>query len=119
MNFTIPIEPRTKKNSQQIIIAGGRPMIIPSKQYKEFEAQALWFVESLAIDYGVNIKALFYMKTKRRVDLTNLLEALDDVLVKGGCIVDDNSNIVKGHDGSRVLYDKENPRIEVEIERMD
>lgn len=117
--FTIFEEPRTKKNSQRLVVAGNRPIILPSKQYKEFEEAALWYVPRLNIDYPVNIKALFYMKTKRRVDLTNLLEALDDVLVKGGCLVDDNSNIVKGHDGSRVLYDKNNPRIEVEIERMD
>ena len=119
MKFVIPIEPRTKKNSQRIVIAGNRPMIIPSKQYIEFENQALWFVEAIKIDYSVNVKALFYMKTKRKVDLTNLLEALDDVLVKGGLLVDDNSTIIAGHDGSRVLYDKNNPRIEVEIERMD
>lgn len=118
MKFTIPVEPRTKKNSQQIIIVNGRPMIIPSKQFKEFEKDALWFLPKEQIDYGVNVKALFYMKTKRRVDLTNLLEALDDCLVKGGTLVDDNSNIIVGHDGSRVLYDKENPRIEVEIEQI-
>ena len=119
MNIIIPIEPRTKKNSQQIIIVKGRPMIFPSKQYKEFERNALWFVPKDGIDYQVNVKALFYMKTKRKVDLTNLLEALDDVLVKGGLLVDDNFTIIAGHDGSRVLYDKDNPRIEVEIERMD
>lgn len=117
MKFTIPIEPRTKKNSQQIIIAGGRPMIIPSKHYKEFEEAALWYVEKIGIDYPVNVKAHFYMKTKRRVDLTNLLEALDDVLVKGGMLVDDNYKIIASHDGSRVFFDKDNPRIEVEIER--
>lgn len=117
MKFTIPIEPRTKKNSQQIIVTNGRPMIIPSKAYKEFEEAALWFIEKIGIDYPVNVKAHFYMKTKRRVDLTNLLEALDDVLVKGGCLIDDNCQIIASHDGSRVFYDKDNPRIEVEIER--
>lgn len=117
MKFTIPIEPRTKKNSQRIIIAGNRPMIIPSKQYKDFEEEALWFIKPEGIDYPVNVKAVFYMKTKRRVDLTNLLEALDDVLVKGGLLTDDNSQIIASHDGSRVRYDKNNPRIEVEIER--
>lgn len=115
--FSILVEPRTKKNSQQIIVAGGRPMIIPSKAYKEFESEALWYVPRLTIDYPVNIKALFYMKTKRKVDLTNLLEALDDVLVKAECVMDDNFHIIQGHDFSRVLYDKDNPRIEVEIER--
>lgn len=118
MQFTIPIEPRTKKNSQQIIIAKGRPMIIPSKNYREFEKSALWYIERIGIDYPVNVKALFYMKTRRRVDLTNLLEALDDCLVKGGMLVDDNSQIIVGHDGSRVLYDKNNPRIEVCIEAI-
>ena len=117
MNFTIPIEPKTKKNSQQIIIVNGRLMIVPSKAYKEFESEALWYVPRLAIDYPVNVKALFYMKTKRKVDLTNLLEALDDVLVKAECVMDDNFHIIESHDFSRVLYDKENPRIEVEIER--
>lgn len=119
MKFIIPIEPKTKKNSQQIIVVNGRPMIIPSKQYKEFEKAALWYIEKIGIDYPVNIKALFYMKTKRRVDLTNLLEALDDVLVKGGMLVDDNCNIIQSHDGSRVYYDKLNPRIEVYIENVD
>lgn len=119
MKFVIPIEPKTKKNSQQIIIVNGRPMIIPSKQYKEFEKEALWYIEKIGIDYPVNVKALFYMRTKRRVDLTNLLEALDDVLVKGGMLVDDNCNIIRSHDGSRVYYDKLNPRIEVYIENVD
>lgn len=119
MHFVIPIEPRTKKNSQQIIIAGGRPMIIPSKSYKEFEEAALWYIERIGIDYPVNVKAHFYMKTKRRVDLTNLLEALDDVLVKGGLLLDDNYKIIASHDGSRVFFDKDNPRIEVEIERSN
>jgi Holliday junction resolvase RusA-like endonuclease len=118
MQFTIPIEPKTKKNSQQIVMVNGRPIIIPSKQYKEFEKSALWYIERIGIDYPVNVKALFYMKTRRRVDLTNLLEALDDCLVKGGMLVDDNSQIIVGHDGSRVLYDKNNPRIEVYIEAI-
>lgn len=117
MKFIIPVEPRTKKNSQRIVMAGKYPKILPSKQYEEFEAQALWYIEALGIDYPVNIKAIFYMKTKRRVDLVNLLESLDDVLVKAGAITDDNANIIKSHDGSRVRHDKDNPRIEIEIER--
>ena len=32
---------------------------------------------------------------------------------------DDNNRIVVSTDGSRVLYDKHNPRTEVEIERTD
>ena len=83
--FTINVVPRTKKNSSQIIICKGRPMLIPSKQYREFEKECLLLIPSKYrknIDYPVNIKAIFYRDSKRKVDLTNLLEALDDMLVK-------------------------------------
>ena len=62
------------------------------------------------------MKCLFYMPTHRRCDLTNMLEAIDDVMVAGGLLADDNYKIIESHDGSRVLYDKENPRTEVYIE---
>lgn len=58
---------------------------------------------------------MFYMPTRRIVDLTNLEEAIDDILVKYGVLKDDNSRILVSHDGSRVLYDKNNPRTEVTI----
>ncbi len=114
----IPVEPRTKKNSQRLVKLGGRIVPIPSKQYKDFEKQCGQWLQPWAgmeINKPVNVRCLFYMKTKRKVDLTNLLEAADDVLVKYHVLEDDNMTIVAGHDGSRVLYDKGYPRIEIEI----
>lgn len=76
----------------------------------------MWFVPSAqTIDKPVNVKALFYMDARRRVDLVNLQEALLDVLVRAGLLADDNSSIVASMDGSRVLYDKDRPRTEVTI----
>ena len=118
MKFVIALPPVTKKNSQQIIKAGNRVMIIPSKKYREYEAQCIPFLKPLHIDYPVNIEAIYYMPTKRRVDLCNLHEVLCDVLVKYGVIEDDNSKIIVSMDGSRVRYDKENPRTEVTIEMV-
>lgn len=122
IGFTIQLEPRTKKNSQRMIMnrKTGKMFPVPSAQYVEYEKNAGWFIpKNKNIDYPVNIKCVFYMKTKRKCDLTNLLEAIDDILVKYHVIADDNYNIVAAHDGSRVKYDKENPRTEVFIERMD
>lgn len=117
LRFTINLTPVSKKNHQQIIFNRntGQRMVIPSPQYKQYEHDAAWFMPPTKAEGQVNIKALFYMPTRRRVDLTNLLEALNDILVKYGVIEDDNSNVVVSVDGSRVLYDKENPRTEVEI----
>lgn len=117
--ITIPLAPITKKNSQRIVMAGNRPMVIPSKAYKRYEQDAKWFLPPLGVDYPVNVRCLFYMPTHRRVDLTNLLEAVDDVMVVAGTLTDDNCNIVAGHDGSRVLYDKENPRTEIYFEEIE
>lgn len=119
IHFTISIPPRTKKNSQRVIVNKGRVLVIPSKLYKEYEANAGAFMPDIeTIDEPVNIKALYYMPSKRRVDLTNLHEALHDMLVHYKVIADDNSKIIVSTDGSRVLYDKENPRTEVFIERV-
>jgi Holliday junction resolvase RusA-like endonuclease len=118
--ITLPIAPVTKKNSQRIVInqRTGRPFILPSEAYKEYELKARILLPNWGIDYPVNVEAVFYMPTKRRVDLVNLQEALLDAMVKAGTLTDDNSNIVVSMDGSRVTYDKENPRTEVKIRRV-
>ena len=119
IKFTIPLPPVSKKNSQRILINRftRKPFIAPSKQYIEYEQSALWFVpRNKFIDIPVNVKCLFYMPTKRKCDLTNLLEAIDDIMVKANLLTDDNFTVLYSHDGSRVLYDKENPRTEVYIE---
>lgn len=117
--FTIPLPPRTKKNSQQIIMLGCRPMIIPSKLYKQYEKDCAAFMPQIeTIDKPVNVQAVYYMPTRRRVDLCNLHEALCDVLVHHGVVIDDNSKIIATMDGSRVEYDKENPRTEVIISEV-
>ena len=121
ITYTIPIEPRTKKNSQQIITVHGRPIIIPSAAYKKYEKEAMAYIEppESPIDYPVEVECHFYMGTRRRVDLNNLLECATDVLVNAGVLDDDNSNIVVSHDGSRVRYDKESPRTEIIIHEME
>ena len=117
MQFKIPLVPVSKKNSQRIVNAGGRYILLPSKKYTDYEEQAGYFIPKPVkpLQGPLNIKCLFYMPTKRRCDLTNMLEAIDDVLVKYRVIEDDNYNVIASHDGSRVLYDNRNPRTEVEI----
>ncbi len=63
----------------------------------------------------VNLKCVFYRKDKRRCDLVNLLNSIQDILVESGVLEDDNYKIINSVDGSCVRYDKENPRVEIEI----
>lgn len=127
IKITIPLPPVTKKNSGQIQHIGSKcPMckrgykvrLASSKAYQEYEKNAGWFLKPLEINYPVNVKAVYYMKTKGKVDLNNLHNALHDVLVKYNVLEDDNSKIIVSTDGSRVDYDKEKPRTEVEITKV-
>ncbi len=118
IHFTVDLIPISKKNSQQILTnkTTGRPFIMPSKKYKEYEKNALWFIpKGRMIDEPVNVQCLFYMPTHRKCDLVNMQEAILDVMVKAGLLADDNYSIVQSMDGSRVLYDKNSPRTEVYI----
>jgi len=122
MKFTIPLIPRTKKNSMQVSFRGGKPNVRQSKSYLQYEQDCLKLITGqyrLHIDKPVNVKAIYYMPTRRRVDLINLHGALHDVLVKAGVLADDNCKIIVSTDGSRVKYDKESPRTVVEITKIN
>lgn len=91
-------------------------MIIPSPQYRRYEKDCLMQIPEnmrLGISEAVNMECKYYMPTRRRVDLCNLLGATCDILVAAGVIADDNCRIVASHDGCGVYHDKYNPRVEI------
>lgn len=123
MRITLKINPITKKNSQQILInrATNRPFVSQSAKYKAYEKACAIFMPKLKepIDYPVNVKCVFYRDSRRRVDLSNLISACNDILVKYGVLADDNRNVIYAQDGSRVFYSKDNPRTEITIEPIN
>lgn len=121
MKLTLYGEPRTKKNSARILrTRSGTPFVAPSKAYVDYETDCLQQIKRprSPISARVNVRCVYYMKTARRVDLANLIEATTDILVKARVLEDDNSRVVAAHDGSRVDYDKNNPRAEIWIEEI-
>lgn len=121
MKITIPINPVTKKNHGNIVMIKGRPIMLPSKPYLEYEKKCKQYIPTLEkpIDYPINLKCTYYMETRRRTDLNNLLQATTDILVKYKVLEDDNYTIVASFDGTSAYYDKENPRVEIEITKKD
>lgn len=130
VTYIITGDPRTKKNSPQILYKGARcpackkgkiPFVMPSAAFKKYEARALTDLHprpQTPIECPVNVKCLYYMQTLRDVDLGNLLAATCDILVDARILKDDKSKIVVSHDGSRVLYSPDNPRCEITITRV-
>lgn len=115
-------DPRTKKNSARILKAhANRRIVAPSEAFMQYQKKCLWQIKRPynPITARVNVRCVYYMATRRKVDLANLIEATCDILVKAKVLADDNSQIVAAHDGSRVDYDKKNPRAEIWIEEME
>ena len=120
---------RSKKNSQKLIVARGRPMILPSDAYKRYEAEAGQYLRDKPerpIDVPIQVTCVYLLplnkdgsQPKRNIDLVNLLEATCDILVKHKIIADDNSNIVKSVDGSRVYYVAEEPKTYITITELN
>ena len=122
MQIIILGNPITKKNSSRIVtkkLKDGRkiPFIMPSEHYVKYEKEAKKYMPRLdkPIDYPITLKCNYYMETRRKCDLVNLLQATSDILVKYGVLLDDNYTIISSYDGSSVEYDKENPRVEINI----
>lgn len=121
MKIVIPLLARSKKNSQQILRNSktGKYFIAQSDLYKKFERECGLFLlkhKNNNITYPVNIKCLFFISDKRKRDLTNLENAIADILVKYNVLEDDNYNIIQSWDGSRIIYNKDiEPKIEIEI----
>ena len=125
--FTVYGNPVTKKNSSQIVQnrATGRWFIAPSAQYKKYCKEVIKQIRNgwtdrpkEPIDYPVRVTYLFYKESRRLCDDLNHSAALDDILVQAGVLADDNRDIIESHDGTRVFWDKQNPRVEITITEM-
>lgn len=120
LSYTVTGNPIVKKNTQKVIHRGGRSFVVYSAQYRSWlnnamDELALQKRPDQPIDYPIILVCKFFMQTLRVVDLSALYEGIQDTLVKMEILEDDNFNIVIGHDGSRVLLDRKNPRTEISI----
>ena len=125
--YVIPLDPRTKKNHQTIAGKGPRCPVCGKRERQyirqgrtntEYAARAAQYLHprpAVPFDGKIHIVYRLYMQTRRRVDDLNLYGALDDILVTERIIKDDSISYIRNRDGSRVDYDKENPRAEIYI----
>lgn len=119
----LPFAPRTKKNSSRIVKIGKFSKVLPSKAYEKLEKQCLGLLPFLwdkePISKPINLKCYFYKDRNYKSDLVGYLQAIQDILVKGKVLSDDNHNIVNNTNGSKVFLDRQNPRIEIYITEIE
>ena len=118
--LTLPGSIRSKKNSKQVVMVGGknkprRPMILPSKSYQAWETPArkyLWgyaIVPPLTVPVWVEVHVYF---CGPQPDLSGCLESIGDCL-EG--IIYANDKQIYSWDGSRLHHDKENPHTDIVV----
>lgn len=121
--ITIYGELYSSKNSKRIVKFGNKMALIASKQYmasvKPIEQQLVlnrgkWL--RMAEGYEKPLKVVFkiYRKTHRKFDYVNIIQGLQDLIVKCGWLPDDNADeiipVFQPYD-----VDKNNPRVEIFI----
>lgn len=91
--------------------------MISSAAYLEWEGDALWQLKGKpkVKTYPTTISCIFYNKDKRRRDNSNMLDSVQDVLVKAGILEDDNCWLLDVG-GARSELDSLNPRVEVTLD---
>ena len=113
--FTIFGPPRTKKTSNQIVVVKGRRLVMPSKQWQRWLCDATVIGSPnppLPIRAPVNCRALFY-RDKNLGDAVGFYQGLADFLEKRGYL--ENDRLIVSWNGSRLLIDRQMPRVEVEL----
>lgn len=82
-----------KKNSQRVVRFGNHSSIRPSKAYDQYQKAALPAVGAhrrVELIYPVYAHYFFYRRDKRKFDLSNMCEGLNDMMQKANLIDDDD-----------------------------
>lgn len=123
VSFVVHGAPRTKKNSLRIMRGrGGTPFVAQSKQANAWEGTAALQLQARShglpgwVRGPVNLRARVY-RERDTGDLGNYLAAVCDALQASGVVANDRE--ILGFDGSRLLKDAKNPRVEITLTPLE
>lgn len=128
ITLTVPGAPRTKKTHNRIILVkrrGQRPrrIVMPSEAWENWAKVAVIRIAAVSAgmkaeypfplpDRAYNCAAIFY-RDANRGDAVGYYQGLADVLERAKVV--SNDKYITQWDGSRLLIDRENPRVELVI----
>lgn len=125
MQITLPIELHSSKNGQQIVYNKRleRMLVVKKKSAREQDNELKVLLmankrtwQKMCEDKEFPLKVGFYVyrQTKRRFDWVNIVQGLQDAMVKNGWLPDDSAiyltPVFLGWD-----VDSKNPRVEITV----
>lgn len=124
MTFSISGQTPSQKNRKIISTnrATGRPFLRTEEKVKVWQLAAGWELKSVPVHFDdrfrVNIDYMFHVKDNRRRDIDNMMASVNDALVTAGIIADDSWQMLRINSADAML-DKENPRAEIKLIRIN
>lgn len=127
LKFTSPLPPSTNEYlGKRVAYAGGKPyvQVYKTKKAMDYENYMVKTLKRCSVEQGwekpkkneyINMRLIYYMNKLGR-DIDNTYKLLQDALKNAGLIIDDDKVIPIPID---IFIDKDNPRIEVELEVSD
>jgi len=108
----------SKKNSKRWVIAGGKRFLVPSKEYKLWHEEQMWELKKYKVKSPIK-KCRIWVKIafpdKRKADLSNKIESINDLLVDAYILEDDDHRILTGLYIDSLGVDPKNPRAIIKI----
>lgn len=118
--FTIYGKPEIKKNGKVIARANGRPFLISSKRYRDWEKDAIEQIKQqqeywqhIPMPQAVRAAMVFHLPDRRPRDASNLYQGVEDAMEKAGVV--ENDRQIRSHGGSMFLLDRDSPRVVVSV----
>lgn len=112
-------EVASKKNSKVLARVKGRPMLLPSRKFQEWEKRARLAIMASGRPVeplkAARLSMVIYHGDMLRRDTNNATQGVQDVLVDMGVIEDDNWMVIGSPDVVHAI-DVEDPRLEVLVE---
>lgn len=131
LSLTWSGSPRTKKTSQRVVRipakkgtqGKGFTKVLPSKAFCEWQDASVPAIKAAMrragratiIGVEVNCRALIYRDAKRG-DACGFYQGIADLLQEAEVV--ENDALIVSWDGSRMLVDRENPRVELTLEEV-
>jgi Holliday junction resolvase RusA-like endonuclease len=91
--------------------------MVSNQQHRDWEVAALWQLKAQPAwpDYPATISCVFYNCDNRKRDNSNMLDSVQDVLVKAGVLVGDHWQVLDVG-GLHSEIDRKKPRVEIWID---
>lgn len=115
--FIIDGSVSSKKNSKQISVRGGKPIVRCSDRYTQWNEAAVMQLRVQSKGWHCSeckVFIRFFYGDKRKRDIDNGVASIFDTLKDAGIIEDDNYTLIPKC-FVEAAYDKDSPRAEIEI----